>query len=325
MTSGPTVEEIYAALTGRTQETETLLRLRDERAGRCLAVIYTHWLMADEDHVFFGPIMRALRNRSYGLGWHIFTCAPASDHWLDENLVEACVQHGADALVILGGADGNPDILSQRWGNLPAVFVDYDTFGSRCAHVGLDYEAAFSGLVVHLAEMGCSRIAHITGLLDTRVGAERLTAYRDTMRRLGFTVPPEYIEVGDFYPESAYEGAKRLLRLPNRPDAIAAACDVQAIAVLRAIEEAGLRCPEDVAVTGFDDAPFAATVTPSLTTVRQPAAAIGEHAFDAVAEMLLHPEAPPPLIQLEGELIVRESSRHTSAPVKHGVTLHSVA
>jgi LacI family transcriptional regulator len=307
MISGQTAAEIYAELTAQTMEQQRLLDRRDENAGRCVGIVYTHWLLAEEDHVFFGPIVRAFRNRAAALGWHVFSGAPG-EHWLEENLVEASVAAGADAIVVLGGADGNPDILRSRWGNLPAVFIEYDTLGARSGHVGLDNEAAFSSVVFHLHEMGRSRIAHISGLLDTRVGAERLSAYRDTLRRLGYPLPPEYMETGDFYPELAYESTKRLLALPEPPDAIACACDVQAVAAIKAIEEAGLRVPEDIAVTGFDDAPFAVTMTPSLTTVRQPVEAMGVHAFDAAAAMVADPELRPPIVQLDGELVVRESS-----------------
>jgi LacI family transcriptional regulator len=70
----------------------------------------------------------------------------------------------------------------------------------------------------------------------------------------------------------------------------------------------GLRVPEDVAVTGFDDASFAATVKPSLTTVRQDAVGLGTVAAEAILRMLEHPDEPPPTTVLPARLIVRESS-----------------
>ena len=53
------------------------------------------------------------------------------------------VQHGADGLIVLGGADGNPDVLTARFAGLPTVFVEFDTLGSRTAHVSIDNETAF--------------------------------------------------------------------------------------------------------------------------------------------------------------------------------------
>jgi DNA-binding LacI/PurR family transcriptional regulator len=278
-----------------------------QQHGHTVALVFTHPIIADDAHVFFGPLVRAARARATTLGCDVLICAPSDDHWLEAELVERCVEHGANGLIVFGGADGNPDVLRGRWPGLPVVFVEYDTVGSRSAHVGIDNERAMGEIVLHLAEVGHSRIAHITGMLDSRVGAERLHAYRATLQRLGYPVRPEYIETGDFFMPSAYEATKRLLALDDPPDAIACAADVAAVAAIKAIEEAGLRCPDDVAVTGFDDASWAATLRPALTTVRQPAREMGVAAMESLIAMVEDPSLTPPTVLMPGELVVRES------------------
>jgi DNA-binding LacI/PurR family transcriptional regulator len=284
------------------------VRLLDaERELKSIAVVFTHWTIADDEHAFFGPLVRGIRNRATTLGCDLIFCAPSRDHWLEEEAVERMVQHGTDGLIVLGGADGNPDVLSARFAGLPTVFVEFDSLGSRTAHVSIDNETAFTEAVIHLATTGHSRIATITGNLDMRVSAERLSAYRASMARLGYAVRPEYIQVGDFLQQSGYDGMQRLLALDDPPDAVAAACDAQAVGAIRAIEDAGLRCPEDVAVTGFDDAPWAALLRPALTTVRQPAQAMGGAAVDSVVGMVNDPKLAPPTVQMQAELVIRES------------------
>jgi DNA-binding LacI/PurR family transcriptional regulator len=86
-----------------------------------------------------------------------------------------------------------------------------------------------------------------------------------------------------------------------------------AVGAMAAIEEAGLRVPEDIAVTGFDDADFAATVVPALTTVRQDPIAMGIAAAEALLRMLDEPDSVPPAIVIDTELVVRESSGPTTA------------
>jgi LacI family transcriptional regulator len=98
-----------------------------------------------------------------------------------------------------------------------------------------------------------------------------------------------------------------LLALSKPPDAIAAASDMCAIGAVLAIEEAGLSVPEDIAVTGCDDAPFAQLLRPPLTTVRQDAFGLGRAAADGILKMLDEPDSPPPAILLPTELVVRES------------------
>lgn len=84
-----------------------------------------------------------------------------------------------------------------------------------------------------------------------------------------------------------------------------------AVGAMAAIEQAGLRIPDDIAVTGFDDADFAATVVPALTTVRQDAVGMGTAAAEAVLRMLDDPEGSPPVVMIETELVVRGSSAMT--------------
>jgi LacI family repressor for deo operon, udp, cdd, tsx, nupC, and nupG len=277
-------------------------------SAHCVALVFTARLVSNDAHVFFGPLVRAARAEATRRGCAVLIAPPSGDRWLESDLIERCLAHGADGLVVLGGADGNPDILRERWPGLPVVFVEHDIIGTRSAHVGIDNESAMSEVIVHLAETGRSRIAHITGLLDSRVGAERLAAYRRTLERLGYTVRPEYIQTGDYLLPSAYEGTKRLLAVDERPDAIACACDLAAVAAMKAIHQAGLRVPEDIAVTGFDDAEWAAQLQPALTTVRQPAAEMGRIAVGALIAMIEQLDVPAPSVMLSGELVVRESS-----------------
>jgi DNA-binding LacI/PurR family transcriptional regulator len=280
---------------------------REEHLGTEIGFVFTSTSVADDAHAFYGPLVSAARRRASAFACDVVYIAPTTDSWLEASSVERCVEHGAAGLVVFGGADGNPDVLSDRWDGLPTVFVEYDTLGSRSAHVGIDNESAFAEVVSHLADANHARIATITGPLDTRVAAERLIGYRATMERLGYPPRPEYITVGDYSVDSGYNGMRQLLALDNRPDAVAVACDVQAIGAIMAIEEAGLRCPEDVAITGFDDADFAVDLDPGLTTVRQPAREIGISAIDSLVAMIRDPNTVPPVVLLPGELVVRDS------------------
>jgi DNA-binding LacI/PurR family transcriptional regulator len=172
----------------------------------------------------------------------------------------------------------------------------------------MDNEASFEGIVHHLWEQGRRRIAAVTGLPDGRPARERLAGYTRALETLGAGVDRDYIEAGDWSPDSGYRATRRLLELMNPPDAITCACDVQAVGALCALEEAGFSCPDDIGVTGFDDAPFAASLVPSLTTARQPAAEMGLAVIDTLVAMLADPDLRPEPIVERGALVVRESS-----------------
>ena len=95
--------------------------------------------------------------------------------------------------------------------------------------------------------------------------------------------------------------------LPHRPDAVFAASDIMAVGAMRAIREAGLRVPEDIAVAGFDDMPFAARTDPPLTTVRQPIQRTGALAAETLIDLIEHPDSRPRRVVLPVELVVRVS------------------
>jgi LacI family transcriptional regulator len=106
---------------------------------------------------------------------------------------------------------------------------------------------------------------------------------------------------------------EKLLALDERPDAVFAASDVMAIGAMAAIERAGLRVPDDIAIVGYDDSPYATMVSPRLTSVRQDAPAQGIAAAEGVLRMIVNPTANPPELIVPVELIVRESSGAASA------------
>jgi DNA-binding LacI/PurR family transcriptional regulator len=301
------VSEVHDSLVQGVMALEPALAGSNAVHGFEIAFAFTSPALVDGTHPFFEPLIRSAQAHAALLGIDVVSLAPSRENWLEMESLERCSQESVAGLVVFGGADGNPDVLRQRWPGLATVFVEYDTLGTRSAHVGMDNEKAFAELVLHLVTLKRARIATITGRLDSRPASERLNGYRDVLSRKGYGSRPEYVYAGDWNPLSGYEGMQKLLALDDPPDAVACACDAQAIGAMQAIQDAGLRCPEDIAVTGFDDAFFAAEVTPGLTTVRQPAVAIGIAAIDAVVSMVTDPDLPPPNVLEDGELIIRES------------------
>jgi LacI family transcriptional regulator len=267
--------------------------------------------VVDINHPIFGGSFFGIRNRLVAGGCDLLFCATRPSQLGDPIRTAALkrtLERGVDGLIIWGFGAGDPEIATILESDVPAVFIDFDPIGARVGYVMSANVEAMSSVVRHLFENGRRRIAHIAGQTNTRPGPDRLFGYRSELTNLGLPARPEYVEEGDYFHRSGYEASKRLLALPEPPDAITCASDVMAIAAMVAIAEDGLRVPEDVAVTGFDDASFAATVKPSLTTVRQDAVGLGTVAAETILRMLAHPAEPPPTTVLPAQLIVRESS-----------------
>jgi LacI family transcriptional regulator len=158
----------------------------------------------------------------------------------------------------------------------------------------------------HLIDRGRKRIACISGPLNTIVGIDRQAGYLQALHEAGLPVETELMVESNFSEEDAYEKTKALL--PYQPDAIFAASDAMALGALRALHAAGFRVPEDVAVVGFDDLPFSAHTTPTLTTIRQPILLTGKMAANTLIDLLEYPTAVSLNTILPVELVIRESS-----------------
>jgi LacI family transcriptional regulator len=292
----------------------------ERTAGHFLVGLVTAYFeVVDINHPMFSGCFLGIRNRLVAGGCDLLFCATRPSQLGDPVRAEAVkrtIERGVDGIIVWGPGTRDSEVVTILESQLPSVFIDHDPIGARAGSVMSANVEAMAEIVDHLYETGRRRIAHVAGLSNTRPGPDRLLGYRSELAKLGLPVRPEYIEEGDYYHRSGYECSKRLLALPERPDAITCASDVMAIAAMVAAAEAGLRVPEDVAVTGFDDAPFAATVKPSLTTARQDTIGLGTAAAEAILRMLEHPDEPPPTFVIPTELIVRESSEpaapHTS-------------
>jgi len=171
----------------------------------------------------------------------------------------------------------------------------------------LDVDNLQSGrkATMHLVRLGYKRIATITGSLDQVSGNDRYQGYVKALQDSGHLVRPELTAEGDFTEEGGYNAMLRLLK--HKPDAVFVASDTMAYGAMRALREARLRIPEDVALVGFDDIPASAKTDPPLTTVRQPIIQMGSKAADLLIDII---ESGTKMVQkvfVETELIVRES------------------
>jgi DNA-binding LacI/PurR family transcriptional regulator len=177
----------------------------------------------------------------------------------------------------------------------------------------IDDVAAARTAVDHLIELGHRRIALIGGDTDDPMAftppLHRRDGYRDALQAIGVDPDPDLEHLGYFTVDGGRAATRQLLALDERPTAIFAESDEMAYGALREISEAGLRVPDDVAVIGFDDQPFADLM--NLSSIRQP---VAEEALDVTTRLLAliaeDGDAPPfePSVVLPTELVVRGST-----------------
>lgn len=214
--------------------------------------------------------------------------------------------HTVDGLIIVSLPENHPLYDALPNVRCPIVMIDKPLrYEEQISYISLDNVGGAQTATDYLIRLGYQRIAHITGILNIADGIDRLQGYKNALSAAGRTIDENLIAEGRFNRSSGYQAMKALL--PHRPDAVFAASDAMAVGAYQAIQEAGLRIPQDIAVVGFDDADVAEQFTPTLTTIRQPVHQKGELAVAMLLELIETPSQSPKKVLIPYELIARNS------------------
>jgi DNA-binding LacI/PurR family transcriptional regulator len=209
-----------------------------------------------------------------------------------------------DGVLLISSHAGNPMMASLLRHDVPTIACGVPLgFEHQVGYVAADDAAGARTMTRHLLERGRTRIATITGPMDTPGGTIRLAGFR---AELGEQFDESLVAHGDYSRLSGERAMRELLERRPDLDAVFVASDLMAAGALTVLREAGRRVPEDVAVGGFDDSGLAATLVPPLTTIRQPLERISAEMVRLLLEVIDGQE--PAAITLPTTLVVREST-----------------
>jgi LacI family xylobiose transport system transcriptional regulator len=245
----------------------------------------------------------------------------AKEHDASVVLTESGTRHSPDPGWIEGVLRRRPLGVVLVFSSLPQEFkrqlrsraipfVIIDPAGDPEPDVPSVGSANWSGGVAatrHLIECGHRKVAIISGPEDMLCSLARVDGFRSAMGMAGFEVDPGMITFGDFHVEGGYARAMELLSRPDRPTAIFAGSDLQALGVIEAARVNGLRVPHDLSVVGYDDVPIAQWASPALTTVHQPLRQMAEQAVQMLLKLRAE-ESITPRLELATTLVVRKST-----------------
>jgi LacI family transcriptional regulator len=260
-------------------------------------------LLPDLYGEYFSELIRGIDQAARARGLHLLV---SSSHGNASEAAAAlrAMNGRVDGLLVMT-PHADADFLALNLpGSLPVVLVNTGMDLPGRTRFAIDNFGGAQAMTRHLATAGHKRVAFIGGPEGNEESLERLRGYRAGLR----PAARETILAGDFNEESGWAAGRRIAQMRPRPDAVFAANDMMAIGCLAALSDAGLRVPEDIAVAGFDDIPIARYVTPALTTIRVPIAALGAAALDALAKTVEAPqEHSGQIAVMPVELVVRRS------------------
>jgi LacI family transcriptional regulator len=271
-------------------------------------------IVPDLLHPFFGQVAKAmsgaLRQRGYGL----IISSSEDDAELERAEVESLLARRVDAIVLASAQSAATETMQQmEEQEVPCVLIDRRFVGKVSHYIGVDDEAVGEMAATHLIEQGCTRIAHIRGpQVSTSVG--RYEGYKRALAAAKLPFRPELVvPVGASGDDRGEPGGRqamqKLLSGKTRPDGVFCYNDPVALGVMRAILEAGLRIPADIAVIGCGNIGYGDLLRVPLSTIDQDSERIGEAAA-ALALTLIEGKTPPrpQSVLLSPHLVPRQSS-----------------
>lgn len=308
MNNAPGAAAISAPTRHRVLEGARLLEYRPNPIARSLRTRHTFTIgviVPEFSEGYFTMLMNAIEDNLLQAGYLHFIVSHQGKPDLIEEYPRLLTKRAVDGFLLV-----NTSLNEEP--SAPVVSISGHKRLKGNTNIMLDHDRAALLALQHLYDLGHRRIVFMKGPPQISDSDFRWNGIMALARRVGLTIYPELcvdLTVNAWSPVLGYPVVCDLLARTRDFTAIFCFNDLAAIGAIRAITDAGLRCPDDISVIGFDDIASAAYQVPRLTTVRQPLHRMGEIAVQTLLKRIQSPdEAYPEAITFEPELIVREST-----------------
>jgi len=296
----------------RVQEAARVLGYHPSRVARSLAnrQTVTIGLVIAEiaTPLFFGAVS-VIERVARASNYNVLLCH-ASTVSEERDAVDLLRENEVEGVIFVSTSDYRDDgLLDSLAGGIRVVTINRAGTGGFYDRISWDNAQGIAEAVRHLYRLGHRRIAFLRGPSERQGTDERLQGYRFGLAECGLQYTGELVASGDYTAEPAdwQQATDQLLSAPVRPTAVIASDDSVAAVVMRTALLRGLRVPDDLAVVGVDDQPFAQLLNPALTTVRLPIVEAGQHAITLLLERFGDSSRDPVRLKLPVTLVVRES------------------
>lgn len=272
--------------------------------------VTTVWglIISDIGNPFFTALVRGVEDVAHEAGFSLVLCNSDEDLVKERRYVDIALDEQMAGVIISAASEADSDLSPLIDRGIPVVAVDRRLDSAAIDTVLVDNVRGARDATKHLIDVGCRRIACITGPSRTTTASERLRGFRQAMEAAGREVPAELVVMENFKENGGYEGAQKLLALDEPPDGLFVANNLMTMGALEAIEDAGVGIPNDIALIGFDDLPWARHARPRLSTVAQPTYDMGREAAKLLASRVAGESGVVRTLVLPPTLHVRESS-----------------
>lgn len=266
-------------------------------------------IIPDITNPFFPAAVRGAEDQAFSNGYRLILCNTDNDHSKELAHLNELRTYLPAGLIVIPSTFSDLTVQARSYREVGTGVVCIDRLPRNWEGdtVTADNQTGAYKATRHLIEMGHKQLATITGPMHLTNALERLNGFKRAIKEARLNIAPEYVQEATFDKQGGASRAALLLRLIPRPSAIFAGNDMIALGVLAAIRDAGLRCPQDVSLIGFDDLEIAEIVNPSLSSVSQSAYQLGSTAARILLERIRGDIGPAKHIILETSLKLRGS------------------
>lgn len=226
-------------------------------------------VLADLANPFYGEFLKRVEKLLIEHQYMVVVAGSGGKAERERTIVETLAMQRVSGMILSSHVTSDEDIAYLKSLNIPMVLVDHKIDGVGADFIGSDNRLASAMLTEHVIRFGHKRIAHLAGVEGLWTAEERKAGFRNAMKSFGLEVDESLILHGDYDGDLGYQQAMRMLVRPDRPTAIVAANNVMALGALQAMNDLGIRCPEEVSLTSIDDVPWSKVINPQLTMVVQ--------------------------------------------------------
>ena len=246
-------------------------------------------IVPDMSNPFFAELVHSVQQEAFEAGYALMVGDSGEDGARQQRYIDSFIERQIDGLILLPAhviTDGFSELEKH---NVPWVVIDrYIPGKSNVPSVMVANRDGAYAATSHLLDHGRRVIGCIAGPANVRSALERAAGWRSALNDRGVPVENHLQLHSLFHRKSGYRNAMLLMDL-HQVDAIFCGSDEQALGVLQALKDLGLRCPEDVAIVSFDGIPAAAYTSPGLTTMAQPFVEIGRTSVERLLERIENP------------------------------------